>query len=40
MFEGSQLVRTIRILQKKDCPKGDGKHQLKKTMETIRGRKK
>ncbi len=36
IFDKSQLVKTIRVLQKKDCPKTDGKHQLRKTLDGIR----
>lgn len=40
IFDKSQLVKTMRVLQKKDCPKSDGNHnQIKKTISTLRGKK-
>jgi len=38
-FKKSQLMKTMCILRGKDCPKTDGKHQLKRTWDKIRGKK-
>jgi len=44
-FSKSQLMKTMRALQKKDCPKSDnpnqnsGLNQLRKTLDTLRGKK-
>jgi len=38
VLESSQLVKTIRILQKKDCCNQKQPSQLKKTLNKIRGK--
>jgi len=38
-FQKSQLMRTVRILRKKDCPKSDNQNQVKKTLNNLRGKK-
>jgi hypothetical protein len=32
IFDKTQLVKTIRILQKKDCPKSDNQNQVTRTL--------
>lgn len=38
-FSKSQLVKTIRVLQGKDCPKSDNQNQVKKTLNNLCGKK-
>lgn len=38
-FSKSQLMKTIRVLQKKDCPKSDNQNQVTKTLNNLRGKK-
>ena len=38
-FKKSQLMKTVRVLQKKDSPKSDNPNQLKKTVNSLRGKK-
>jgi len=37
-FKTSQLMKTIAVLRNKDCPKTDGKRQLRKTLDKIRNK--
>lgn len=39
IFDKTQLMKTIRILQEKDCPKSDNQNQVKKTLANLRGKK-
>jgi len=38
-FNKSQLMKTITVLQKKDCVKSNNLNQVKKTLNHLRGKK-
>jgi len=37
-FKKTQAYKTFCALRHRDCPKGDGKNQIKRTAEKIRGK--